>query len=229
MSTKMIIKTRGIVLKFTRFRETSIITSIFTEEVGVSSFIVNNVRSAKAKFKPSYFEPLSLVELTAYHHQDRDINRLNEIKSIAPLHSLRQDIYKSSMVVFLAEILNKVIIEKVKNEALFNFLVKALLTFESIPENNNFHLQFLMQLSPYLGFSVENPDDFIDTTSNQNFYRKEENLDFLKALIHSSLDAPIKLGSEKRAIILNDIIFYYQQHMGISKLKSLEVLNAIFK
>lgn len=224
----MIITTRGIVLRFTRYRETSIITSIFTEEVGVSTFIVNNVRSAKARFKPSYFEPLSLVELTAYHHPDREINRLNEIKSIAPLHSLRQDIYKSSIIVFLAEVLNKVIVEKDRNEALFNFLFKALLAFEAVPGNNNFHLQFLLQLTPYLGFSVENPDDFINESGNQSFYREPLNLDLLKSLTKSALASEITMDNSKRSIILNDIVLYYQHHLGITKLKSLEVLRAIF-
>jgi DNA repair protein RecO (recombination protein O) len=225
----MIITTRGIVLRFTKYRETSIITNIYTEEVGLSSFIVNNVRSAKGKFKPSYFEPLSLVEITGYHHQERDINRLNEIKALAPMHSLRQNIYKSSIIVFLAEILNKVIIEKDKNEALFRYLFNALMDFESMPENNNFHLQFLLKLSRYLGFSVENPDDFINESNNQRFYLEPVNATLLDSLINSSLDSPINLDSQKRSIILNDIIFYYQQHLGISKLKSLEVLGTIFR
>ena len=86
----MLIKTQGIVLKFVKFRESSIIVSILTEEVGLTSFVVNNVRSAKSKFKAGYFEPLSLVEITGYYHPDREINRLSEIRSQAPLHHIRQ-------------------------------------------------------------------------------------------------------------------------------------------
>ena len=128
-------------MKVTKYRETSLIVKIFTEEKGVTSFIVNNVRSAKSKFKPSYFEPLSLIELVGYYHQDRDINRVNEIKSASPLHSIRQDIYKSSIMMFLSEILNKTIIEQDQNTALFNFLFDGLIAFEKTSQNNNFHLQ----------------------------------------------------------------------------------------
>lgn len=216
-------------LRFTKYRETSIITNIFTEEVGLSTFIVNSVRSAKGKFKPSYFEPLSLVELTGYHHQDREINRLSEIKSLAPLHSLRQDIYKSSIIIFLAEILNKVIIEKDQNTPLFSFISEALLIFEEQPENNNFHLQFLLKLTKHLGFSVENPEDFVNESNNKRFYNEESNLALLAKLSQASFDEGLSLDTEKRAIILQDIIFYYQQHMGITKLKSMAVLNAIFR
>lgn len=225
----MIITTRGIVLKFTKYRETSIITNVFTEEVGVTSLIVNNVRSAKSKFKPGYFEPLSLVEITCYYQPERDINRLNEIKSLAPLHSLRQDIYKSSITVFMAEVLNKVIIERDKNDILFNFIFDALLTFDSIEENNGFHLQFLLHLASYLGFSVENPDDFINESTNGRFYTDKDNLDYLKSLIHSTLSSTIKTDSKTRSIVLQDIVYYYQQHLGVSKLKSLEVLSTIFR
>ena len=225
----MIITTRGIVLKFSKYRETSIITNIFTEEVGVTSYIVNNVRSAKGKFRPGYFEPLSLVEITGYYHPEREVNRLSEIKSLAPLHSLRQDINKSSIIIFLAEILNKVIIERDKNEALFSYIFNALRTFDAVSENNSFHLQFLLQLSPYLGFSVENPEDFINESTNRKFYADKNNLDFLKTLIRSSFDSPTRVDSSTRSVILQDIVFYYQQHLGISKLKSLEVLNTIFK
>ena len=225
----MIIKTRGIVLKFTKYRETSIITNIFTEEVGLSSFIVNNVRSAKSKFKPGYFEPLSLVEITCYHQQERDINRITEIKSLAPLHSLRQNIYKSSIVVFLAEVLNKVIIETDKNEPLFNFLNNALLEFDAVNQNNNFHLQFLLKLSTYLGFSVENTDDFVNDSNNQGFYQDPQNINLLKSLTRTSFDTTVEVDTKTRSVILNDIIFYYQQHLGISKLKSLEVLSVIFR
>ena len=225
----MIITTRGIVLRFTKYRETSIITDIFTEEVGVSTFIVNSVRSAKGKFKPSYFEPLSLIELTGYHQQDREINRLSEVKSMAPLHSLRQDIHKSSIVVFLTEILNKVIIEKDQNTPLFNFIYNALLTFEGQAENNNFHLQFLLKLTKHLGFSVENPEDFVSESNNKRFYDNRQNLDLLTNLSQAPFEQHITIDSEKRATILQDIIFYYQQHMGITKLKSLSVLSTIFR
>jgi DNA repair protein RecO (recombination protein O) len=145
------------------------------------------------------------------------------------LHSLRQDIHKSSIIIFLAEILNKVIIEKDKNEALFSFLYEALITFDRVATNNNFHLQFLLQLAKILGFSVENPEDFINESNNQHFYQDSENREILNKLTNSSFDTPFNLDSTRRSTILNDIIFYYQQHLGITKLKSLEVLGAIFK
>ena len=47
----MIFKTRGIVFRFTKFQETSIIVTIFTELFGLQSYIVNGVRSKSSKNK----------------------------------------------------------------------------------------------------------------------------------------------------------------------------------
>ena len=225
----MIITTRGIVLKVTKFRETSIIVKVFTEEKGVTSFIVNSVRSAKSKFKPSYFEPLSLIEIIGYYHPDRDINRISEIKSVAPLHSIRQDVYKSSIIMFLSEIVNKTVIEQDRNIPLFEFLFNGLLSFENTSQNNNFHLQCLLQLTAYLGFGLDDLKEFIAESPNKTFYDNTSNQTLLHNLLKASFESNIPLNNEQRSIILNDIIFYYQQHIGLGKLKSLEVLNTIFK
>jgi DNA repair protein RecO (recombination protein O) len=224
----MIIKTRGIVFRFTRYRETSIITNIYTEEAGLGSYIVNGVRSAKGKGKMGYFEPLTLLDLTAYHNPDRDINRLNELKLAQPLHHIRQDVYKSSIIMFLAEILNKCILERDKNEPLFNFLYNSIQALDLIEHSANFHLQFLIQLSSYLGFGIQDSRDFISQSNNQIFYRTPENKQVFESLIEQSYNSGIGLSKDQRTAILNDLIFYYQQHIGLSKLKSLEVLNTIF-
>ena len=68
-------------------------------------------------------------------------------------------------------ILNKLILEKDKNQSLFDFLFNALRDYDEVDENNNFHLQFLLQLTAHLGFSVANHEDFINESTNQKFYK----------------------------------------------------------
>ena len=43
----MLIKTRGIVLSYLKYRESSIIARVYTERLGVQSYVVNSVRKAK--------------------------------------------------------------------------------------------------------------------------------------------------------------------------------------
>ena len=225
----MVVSTRGIILRFTKYRETSIIVNIYTEEVGLNSYIVNGVRSSKSRFKIGYFEPLRLVEITAYHKPGRNIDRISEIKSAYPIHNIREDIYKSTISMFMAEVLNKCITEQDRNQPLFNYLYQAILTLDESNENNSFHLQFLIKLTEYLGFCIYDHETFVQNTNNIQFYDDPETRRILQKMIEADLaEIPI-MTSEQRTNILNDIVYYYYSQLEMPKLKSLEVLRTIFK
>ena len=225
----MLVSTRGIILRFTKYRETSIIVNIYTEELGLNSYIVNGVRSSKSRFKIGYFEPLNLVELTAYHKPGRNIDRISEIKSAYPIHNIRQDIYKSTISMFMSEVLNKCIIEQDENRPLFNYLFQAILTLEEATENNSFHLQFMIKLTKYLGFGIHDPDTFIKQSNNLQLYDEPETRRILQKLLEADLSVTPIMTSEQRSNILNDIVHYYYNQLEMSQLKSLEVLRTIFK
>ena len=57
----MLIKTRGIVLGFIKYKETSVIVSIYTEAIGLKSYIVNAVRDKKNR--AIFFQPLTILDL----------------------------------------------------------------------------------------------------------------------------------------------------------------------
>jgi len=51
-------KTRGIVLRAVKYGETSLVVTIFTEEFGIQSYLVNGVRSTRsARIKAASFQP----------------------------------------------------------------------------------------------------------------------------------------------------------------------------
>ena len=224
----MLITTRGIVFRFTKFRETSIITHIYTEELGLNSYIVNSIRSAKSKFKIAYFEPLSLIDITCYHKDNRDINRITEIKSAHPLHSIRQDIYKSAMSIFIAEVLNKCVIERDKNQELFNFLFNSILLLDKSENNNSFHLQFMIKLAQYLGFGIHNPESLVNQAIDTQFFDNPKNTRLMQMLIEEEISITPKISSENRNMLLTELIHYYRLQMDMPKLKSLEVLQTVF-
>lgn len=225
----MLVSTRGIILRFTKYRETSIIVNIYTEVLGLNSYIVNNVRSSKSRFKIGYFEPLNLVELIAFHKPGRNIDRISEIKAAYPIHNIRQDIYKSSISMFMAEVLTKCITEQDKNPPLFDYLFTAILTLEEAKENNSFHLQFMIKLAKYLGFGIHDPNTFIKQSNNTQFYNDPEVRQILQQLLVADLSTTPIMTSEQRSNILNDIIHYYYTQLEMPQLKSLEVLRTIFK
>jgi len=149
----MLQKTRGLVLNYLRYRETSIIVKIYTEEFGVQTYIENGVRSSKGKNKIALFQPLTLLDLVVYFKDSAGIQRISEIKVNHPYSTIPFDITKSTIALFITEVLSKTLKEEAGNPRLFQFLRESLIWLDQATEGyENFHLWFLLRLSFYLGF-----------------------------------------------------------------------------
>src|SRR5688572_1047669 len=158
--TRVIHKTKGIVFRFTRYGETSIIVSIFTELFGLQSYIVNGVRSASARNKIALYQPLTLLELVVYHRPNANINRIKEIRCIHPYQTITSDVRKSAIAIFLNELVNKTVKEESHASELCSFLVNSFISLDTIGERaENFHLLFMIRLSRLLGFGAFNTNE----------------------------------------------------------------------
>src|SRR5660397_174261 len=101
----MLATTEGIVLHFIKYGESSVIATIYTRDFGRQSYMINAARSKKSKNKASLLQPLFLVDLVAYQKQSRELHRVKELKSNQPYQNIPFDITKSSLAIFLAEVL----------------------------------------------------------------------------------------------------------------------------
>ncbi|CAG5071707.1 DNA repair protein RecO [Dyadobacter sp. CECT 9623] len=231
----MLHKTRGIALSYIRYRESSIIAKIYTESFGIQTYIVNGVRSAKSKTnRIAFFQPLTLLDMVVYHKSKEDtIHRLSEIKCYAPFASIPFDVVKSSLALFVTEILGKTLREEESNEPLFHFIQESVLFLDQAEANfENFHIQFLFQLSSYLGFGTETGED-LENELNENNYPRTMDLIELEAarqLLVSQFGTIVPLDRTRRTRILEKLIFFYKIHMdGLGEIKSLEVLREIMR
>ncbi|MTI20143.1 DNA repair protein RecO, partial [Fulvivirga sp. RKSG066] len=162
----MLHKTPAIVFKYFKYGDTSIIAKIFTAKFGLQTYIVNGVRSRRARNKIALYQPLTLLDLVVYHHPNKDINRISEIKCSEPYSSVNSQIQKSAMAIFLAEIMYKSIKEEGEVNDLFDFIKTSIIFFDHLTDHfQNFHLQFLLKLSKYLGFAVEMEDPSFNSLS----------------------------------------------------------------
>ncbi|UFH56784.1 DNA repair protein RecO [Spirosoma sp. KNUC1025] len=228
----MLQKTQGIALSYIRYRETSIIVRIYTEEFGLQSYLVNGVRSARSKNnKIALFQPLTLLDMVVYNKPDRDLHRLSEVKTSHPFQSLPFEVAKSTIAMFVTEFLNKVLKEETNNPALFRFLVNAVLFLEEARTNyENFHLTFLLKLSFFLGFGPESAREF-DNQLRENSYPflpDNEMETALNIMLRQPLGTPIKLTRSARNELLDALVAYYQIHIdSIGEVKSLPVLREV--
>ncbi len=228
----MLQKTRGIALSYLRYRETSIISRVYTEEFGLQSYIVNGVRSARSKNnRIALFQPLTLLDMVVYYKNDRDLHRLSEVKTLVPFQSLPFEMAKSAIALFVTEMLNKVLKEEAGSPVLFGFLIDAVLFLENARTDfENFHLVFLLKLSFYLGFGPENAREF-ENQLRENAYPflPDEHTDAaLNLMLRQPFGTPIILTRTARNDLADALVAYYQIHLdSIGDVKSLMVLREV--
>ena len=234
-------KTRGIVLHTIKYSETSVIAKIYTEKVGLQSYMVKGVRVAKSKSKAAMLQPLTLLEMEVSHRENKQLQYIKEFRRSYIYQSIPFDTIKSTISFFLLEVMTKAIREHEPNEELFDFIYDSLcLLDEEKKLNPDFHLIFLIQLSRYLGFAPhENQSDincyfelsegvFISSQSGLHVMNKKESagLSYLmNANLFSSVNSEFSRAERKR--MLHHLLRYYQLHLENFSLKSPEILEEI--
>lgn len=229
----MVTTTRGIVIKYLKYRDTSIIVQVFTEKFGLTSFIVHGIRSPRSKRSIGYFQPFSLLELVAYIKPNRDIQQLSEYKYFAPTHRVQSDIRKSTIALFLCEILGKLLSHEPgeEHESLFEYIATSIIAFDHMENHiENFHLHFLLKIMPHLGLGVS---DGISLIRNMELEMVEEDkklIAFISEILESPLERQIPSSGNLRYRALELILKYYQHHTSqFGEIKSLKVLHQVFQ
>ena len=239
----MLQKTRGIVLHSLKYGETGMITTIYTEVFGRMSFIMQGIHGKRSSVKANLLRQLTLLEMEVDFKQGRELQRVRELKNIHPFGSIPYEIPKSSMALFLSELLHKVLREEESRPELFNFLFRSIQVLDLMEDGTaNFHLLFLLQLSRYLGFAPTNnfseSNQFFDMIAGKFVISPPDHPWFLKSSESSELAQLLNMGYqnssdfkpnyEVRNEILNSILDYYGLHLGNKlNIKSLEILRLI--
>jgi DNA repair protein RecO (recombination protein O) len=236
----MQIKTKAIVISALKYQEKSLIVKCFTLSHGLKSYFVRDAFSSrKGSQKMAYFQPMSILEIEATHKNKGTLEHFKEIKIANPFHTIHSDIYKSTIVMFISEILHHSIHEEEKNESLFVFLETALHWLDEHEDMANFHLILMLEMSKYFGFYPDISDmDMPFFELNEGVFTpfqaigslSEHESQLFKKLIHLKLDNNQKVFHViERQLLLKILIDYYAFHLdGFKRPKSLEVLKEVF-
>ncbi|WP_266368540.1 DNA repair protein RecO [Tellurirhabdus rosea] len=228
----MLQKTRGIVLSYIRYRETSIIVRVYTEEYGLQSYIVNSVRSSKSKgSRIALYQPLTMLEMVVYYKPDRDLHRLSEAKTTYPLQHIPFEVAKSSMALFMSEMLSKTLKEEAGNPELYRFLEASILHLEEASSGfENFHIAFLLKLAAFLGFVPSSASEFESQLREHNYpFLPDESAEAaLAVFLRQPLGTPVKINRSVRGELLDAVVAFYRIHIdGLGEIKSLPVLREV--
>lgn len=237
----MIVKTKAIVISSIKFQEKSLIVKCFTLSDGLKSYFVRDAFSnRKSNQKNSYFQPMTILEIEAVHKNKGTLENFKEIKISTAFQSIHSDVYKSTIVLFISEILHYSIHEEEKNESLFLYLETALQWLDNHNDISNFHLILLLEMSKHFGFfpDVSKIDfkyfdmiegGFSNYQTVSSISENETNL--FRKLIHLKFDHNQKVISNiERQFLIKILIDFYSLHLnGFKKPKSLEVLKEVFQ
>ena len=241
----MLITTEGIVLHFIKYGESSVIATIYTRDFGRQSYLVNAARSKKSQNKASLLQPLFLVDMVAYQKQTRELHRIKELKSNQVYQNIPFNITKSSLVIFLSEVLYKSINEQESYPEMYDFIKNSLLYFDLMETgSSNFHLWFLFRLTEYLGFLPEtNRVGFqgwfdmkigavVHFQPSHPFYANKDVTEYLMTLSSLKIHeiSEFVISRSMRDTLITVLVDYYQLHFDdLGEIKSLNVLREVFK
>jgi len=220
----MLHKTRGIVFRFTKYGETSIIVNIFTELFGLKSYIVNGIRSKTGKNKIALYQPLTLLDLVVYQRENANINRIKEVRCLYPYQSIPVEIKKSAVAIFLNEVVNRTIKEESHTQELCDFMIDSFMTLDMMADKSeNFHLVFLLKLSRLLGFGAHDIHEVMGARTTA-----PETEEALRVLIESSYSDEVKLTALQRRDILELLLKFYRDHIDtLGEMRSVQVLRDV--
>lgn len=239
----MLYSTRGIIFHTVPYSDNRLIAKIYTREFGLLSFIVSVSRSKSGKIKSPLLQALTQVDLRIEKKEKSHLHAVRDIGLAVPYTHLHSDIVKTTIALFVAEVLYKSVREEERNEDLYAFISNSLLALDVAHDGvANFHLVFMMQLTRYLGFSPQNneagPNSVFDLTNGIFVASTPGHFNYLDP-VESRLFEEIatadfehmhelKLNGEKRKIALNALIRYYEAHVaGMQKIVAHEILAGI--
>lgn len=231
---------KGIICRTTKYGESSVIADIYSSEVGMRAYIIGGVRS-KSKKQSSIMQVMNIVDYVAYDTKDgkKGLSRIKEIKYDYIYRGIPFDIVKSSMGLFLIEIVHKSLKISDHNRDIFGFVMTRFKQLDNAQESlAHFHIRFLIEFCEHLGFAIA------DEYSEQRHYfdlragafsdRWRESQYMMETDLSQALHQYIKgeipvMTKSQRKELLSKLVDFYRYHISdFGEVRSLEVLFSLY-
>ena len=145
-------------LTYIKYKEHSIISKLFTREMGVQSFIVNGVRKKNSKKNLNFFKPLQLLNICGVYSNKNGLQRLEDISYYKNHFLENKSMYNRFVEMFISDVLAKTLKENQQEVDIFNYILKIKKDLDGIL-TPNYSINFLINLSSFFGFLPSNDND----------------------------------------------------------------------
>lgn len=242
----MLQKTKGIVLRVVKYGETSVICTVFTEEYGVQSYMMQGVRSAKSgQHKAGLFQPATMLDLVVYQKPQQNLQRIKEVQPALIYQTIQENVVKNCIALFSVEFLLRLLPEHAPMPELFQLSYDhfAELDAGDTASVANYPLLFVIRCGRLLGYDIrggyrpETPHlnlqegAFTDHLPALPPYLSDTEAETMSKLLEQAEEnnrEKIVMNAQTRFKLLEWYIAflgYHAQHLG--KIRSLEVLQAV--
>jgi DNA repair protein RecO (recombination protein O) len=242
----MLQKTNGIVLRSVKYGDSSLITTIFTATNGVQSYMVQGVRSSKARQNRSgFFQPATLLELVVYQQPQKNLQHIREFQAAYIYTTLQEHVVKNSIALLSVEVLLRLLPEHAPMAWLFDFSIDYFMRLDKMPAEStaNFPLFFIIQCSRGLGYELKGHYDkstpYVnlheggfteDAPASGSFIDEEDTIHLSRLLQVQEYDdlKNIEMNADMRLRLIDWYIAFLKQHtQHMGNLRSLTVLRTI--
>lgn len=237
-------KARGIVLNSLKYGDSAMVVHLLTDALGRQSYMVQGVRSNRGRgSKLALFQPMFALEFEGLTSSRQQMHRFREVQSGIVLQRMPFDVRRSTIALFMAEVLYRLVKESEPDSQLFDFVWESIGALDRMEEGvANFHLWFLVNLSRFLGFYPGNEytsGAWFDACEGSYTVQKPphatvmtpENARLMNDFVECDVRclAEIGLNRAQRSAFLEALLTYYGYHLdAIHAVQSVRILQEVF-
>ena len=149
-----IIKNEALILRKTKFGDTSLIIEVYSKEKGRMSALLKGARSPKSKIG-SRIDLINHVEVVIYNKEDKDLQLVTQVNLINHFPHLRENLEKIKYGSAVCELILKLVPENEPNDRIFRGTVKILSLINDCDHNESYYFsQYLLFFIKEIGYEL---------------------------------------------------------------------------
>lgn len=242
----MIHNTKGIVLRVTKYGDTSIIMTAYTELFGLQQYMVKGVRvtSKKGANKGVFYQPAAILQMEVYHTPMKSLQMVKDVSWDYVYQNVYSDVLRNAVAIYIVEVLQQTMQPESHPEMFY--LIED--TFKQLDKGgaglvSNLPIYFLIHLSQTMGFGLqgkysnETPildikeGEFVSMPPAHPYYLEAQTAQvastFLQVQFYNDLETISLSGAQRKKILELFQLSLSWHYKKFSEIKSLPILQSI--
>ena len=244
----MLHNTKGIVLRVTKYGDTSIIMTAYTELFGLQQYIVKGVRvtSKKGANKGVFYQPAAILQMEVYHAPMKQLQMVKEVSWDYVYQNVYSDVVRNAVATYIVEVLQQTM-QPEPHPELF-YLIED--TFKQLDKGGpnlvgNLPIYFLIHLSQTMGFGLQGKygpitsvldvreGQFVATTPIHPYFLEGQEAQtastFLQVQFYNDLENIVLSGAQRKKILELFQLSLSWHYKKFSEIKSLPILQEVLR